>query len=325
MLKVFVTAVATSSVIMVLLSAWKPDKLEQARNKYPKQSTNSTILGAMILGAGMAIAGACPGTVAVQIGMGVPNAIWAVFGGLIGAISFAGIYPYVENTFMFKGAPQEIRLGKIMGVSYTTAAAGLFVLTTLFVGTLEIFVPWKSQYPAKIFMHSERGLFHETVWNPELAGVIVGLLQLPAVALLGTGLGSSSSYVSAWVQAFQLSGQGCPTTVAQYCKFFQGGFSKWWQILYLSCAVIGSAIASSLSSQSEIDMIQARIGVPVPYAFAGGFLMVFGSRLASGCTSGHGLSGMPLMISNSFIAVAGMFGAGMVTARILHALGALPF
>jgi len=52
-------------------------------------------------------------------------------------------------------------------------------------------------------------------------------------------------------------------------------------------------------------------------AVLGGVAMVFGARLAGGCTSGHGISGMATFAVASFITVAAMFGGGIATAMIL--------
>jgi uncharacterized membrane protein YedE/YeeE len=53
-------------------------------------------------------------------------------------------------------------------------------------------------------------------------------------------------------------------------------------------------------------------GVPAWQGFVGGFLMIFGSRIGSGCTSGHGLSGMGLLILKSILAVPAMFLGGII-------------
>jgi len=53
-------------------------------------------------------------------------------------------------------------------------------------------------------------------------------------------------------------------------------------------------------------------GVPAWQGFVGGFLMIFGSRIGSGCTSGHGLSGMALLILKSIVAVPAMFLGGII-------------
>lgn len=54
-------------------------------------------------------------------------------------------------------------------------------------------------------------------------------------------------------------------------------------------------------------------------AFLGGFLIVFGARLAGGCTSGHIISGMTQLSVSSFIFAAGVFATGILSAKLLHA------
>lgn len=49
----------------------------------------------------------------------------------------------------------------------------------------------------------------------------------------------------------------------------------------------------------------------------GGFLVGFGAAYAGGCTSGHGISGVADFQLPSFIAVASMFGAGMLTSWLI--------
>ena len=56
--------------------------------------------------------------------------------------------------------------------------------------------------------------------------------------------------------------------------------------------------------------------VSVPAAFVGGALMLFGCRLAGGCPTGHGLSGMAILSTESYLAVAAMFGSAIVTQTV---------
>ena len=42
--------------------------------------------------------------------------------------------------------------------------------------------------------------------------------------------------------------------------------------------------------------------------------MLFGARMAGGCTSGHGISGFGLLYTNSIITVAFIFVGGIFTA-----------
>ncbi|HEY3286249.1 MAG TPA: YeeE/YedE thiosulfate transporter family protein [Gemmatimonadaceae bacterium] len=53
-------------------------------------------------------------------------------------------------------------------------------------------------------------------------------------------------------------------------------------------------------------------------AFIGGFLIVFGARIAGGCTSGHIISGITQLSVSGMIFAAGVFAAGILTAKLMH-------
>ena len=52
-------------------------------------------------------------------------------------------------------------------------------------------------------------------------------------------------------------------------------------------------------------------------AFVGGALLLFGARLAGGCTSGHIISGITQLAVSSIIFAAGVFASGILTAKLL--------
>jgi uncharacterized membrane protein YedE/YeeE len=56
----------------------------------------------------------------------------------------------------------------------------------------------------------------------------------------------------------------------------------------------------------------------------GGFLVGFGTRLSSGCTSGHGISGIASLSTTSLIAVITFILFGVITANIMLFLGVTP-
>jgi uncharacterized membrane protein YedE/YeeE len=45
---------------------------------------------------------------------------------------------------------------------------------------------------------------------------------------------------------------------------------------------------------------------------------MFGARMASGCPSGHGLSGMMQLSMSAFVALAMFFGVGVVVASLIY-------
>jgi uncharacterized membrane protein YedE/YeeE len=72
--------------------------------------------------------------------------------------------------------------------------------------------------------------------------------------------------------------------------------------------LIGSRILYELvhlpSSEKDLDIGTAR-------SVGGGALLVIGSRIAGGCISGHGISGMSMLSVSSIITVVSMFAGGI--------------
>ena len=53
----------------------------------------------------------------------------------------------------------------------------------------------------------------------------------------------------------------------------------------------------------------------------GGALVGFGTQMAGGCTSGHGLSGCSRLVPASLLATMAFFGSAVVVSFLLHTLG----
>ena len=56
-------------------------------------------------------------------------------------------------------------------------------------------------------------------------------------------------------------------------------------------------------------------------AFVGGFIVLYGARLAGGCTSGHMMSGMMQTALSGYIFAAGAFLAAVPTAILMYKEG----
>jgi hypothetical protein len=166
----------------------------------------------------------------------------------------------------------------------------------------------------------------DRAWSPYLAGALIGLLQVPAFLLLGTALGASSSYVT--VSASLAAIVDPAITAIDYAARHLSGAKNWWQVALVVGIALGALVSSRLSRtrRSAPSPIWARaIGTTrtLPrflMAFAGGFLMLGGARIADGCTSGHGISGMAQLAVGSTIAVAAMFAGGILTAMLMRPL-----
>lgn len=83
-------------------------------------------------------------------------------------------------------------------------------------------------------------------------------------------------------------------------------------------------IVSLLGGAWIIQLISTEIVVRYPSAtmlIAGGLLVGFGTRLGSGCTSGHGVCGMSRLSKRSLIATPIFIGSGIATVALISFMG----
>lgn len=92
-----------------------------------------------------------------------------------------------------------------------------------------------------------------------------------------------------------------------------------WRVAFLLGLMIGARAYDVWSP------VTIRIDAPVHILIAGGLLVGFGTRLGSGCTSGHGICGIARLSPRSIVATAIFAASAMVTVFIVrHVVGAAP-
>lgn len=163
----------------------------------------------------------------------------------------------------------------------------------------------------------------DKAWSPYAAGVLIGLLQIPAFLLINTALGASSSYVTV---AAHLTSVFDPTVAGiKYAAQHMEGAKNWWQVAMVAGIALGALISSRLSGvrRSGFSPVWTRtVGLRTLagrtlMGMAGGFVMLLGARIADGCTSGHGISGLAQLSVGSFIAVSAMFAGGILVSMMM--------
>ena len=88
-----------------------------------------------------------------------------------------------------------------------------------------------------------------------------------------------------------------------------------WRALFLVGLAAGALLWSLLSGNG----IPA--GMPSwPMAVAGGLFVGFGTRLGSGCTSGHGICGLARFSKRSFVATMTFMAFGFLTVFVIRHL-----
>jgi uncharacterized protein len=87
-------------------------------------------------------------------------------------------------------------------------------------------------------------------------------------------------------------------------------------------AFVAGLILAGVAWQSAGAPVPQREGFPLAWLVAGGLLVGFGTRMGSGCTSGHGVCGLGRFSARSLVAVMLFMAAGMVAAFVTrHLLG----
>ena len=101
--------------------------------------------GAGLLGAGMAVAGACPGMVSAQLGGGVTNAGLVVAGGIAGALLYGLLDPILKPLAEKSPSLKGKTIDAMLSMDYSMVATGLGVFATAAAVGLEIGIPWQEE------------------------------------------------------------------------------------------------------------------------------------------------------------------------------------
>lgn len=134
-----------------------------------------------------------------------------------------------------------------------------------------------------------------------LQGLIGGLLIGLAAALLLLGSGRIAGISGIAARAIGLSRSDLPKRTA-------------W--LFLAGLILGA-----LAIHMWVAPIKASFPPSTALLVAGGLAVGFGTRLGSGCTSGHGVCGMSRLSPRSLTATATFITSGMVTVALANRLG----
>jgi uncharacterized membrane protein YedE/YeeE len=139
MLKVFLTAVATGAVVLAFLNGFGFVKLA------PKAANfGADIVGGLVLGVGITLAGACPGTTLAQVGAGYRDALFTLLGGLFGALAYSYLEPRISSVLSMNG-PKTI-FTSYVGIPYWMGALALAAVLVAVLILLERWQPYREEF-----------------------------------------------------------------------------------------------------------------------------------------------------------------------------------
>jgi hypothetical protein len=260
------------------------------------------LVGGLIFGTGMGILGYCPGTLMVSLGQGSLDALAGIIGGLIGGLVFTLLHPVIAPLL----GPE---LGRFSVLSITSGNPAPFLIISILAGVLLIWLAF--------FFHRLEGKKGGNRWL--ISGIGLALINAVMIhsSVQGRTMGASTfyPYVADLI------------TVTTDNDYFQAlSRSGNWYVIFLSGALLGGLIPALIRRDFKFEVVYSRWKhyrgpsrtQRVLYALLGGFLLIFGARVAGGCASGHILSGiMKLNIASLLFALA-TFAAFFLTGWLFY-------
>jgi uncharacterized membrane protein YedE/YeeE len=257
---------------------------------------DANVLGGLLLGAGMTLAGACPGTVLVQVVMGIRTAYLTFAGRVLGGYLYSIIGPSLSRPSTTtskiltskeeKRDPNPLTLYATFSLKKSYATLIFQVACIIIVSSTAYLTPKRT----------------DILFQPIAGGLLIGGAQLVSLTLTGDTVGISTGYERLGSLAIQ------PVTPREGWKCPDLG-----SIFFGIGVLAGSFI---LSQAIPLPQVGQKFAVGAGNALIGGVMLIFGARMAGGCTSGHGISGLSTLSISSFV-TASMFAGGMGLAALL--------
>lgn len=161
-------------------------------------------------------------------------------------------------------------------------------------------------------------------WSPYIAGGLLGVVGVLAVALSNSLLGASGAFENLAGMIGKAVAPGLFDNM--YFNFIMPpGIT--WQVILLVGVFFGAMAAAALSKTWKIRWIPDRQWEAIfgrsrwtrwAIAFFGAIVLEIGAGIAGGCTSGLAISGGMLLAPAAYLFIAGMFVSGIVTALFVY-------
>jgi uncharacterized membrane protein YedE/YeeE len=251
-------------------------------------------IGGIIFGTGMAILGYCPGTLPVSLGEGSVDALIGILGGMAAGLLYTVTAPSIQGIV----GPN---LGSISLYTLLGEHKIIFYIVDFIFGAAFIL---------SAFWLDRKEQIRDLRWF--YSGI--GLAVLNAIVFLTSVtdriIGASTAYPYA---ADLVTG----TTQNNYFQTIQAPGK--WEVLFLTGAFISGIVVSLFRKEFKITLIHSNwekykgksSAKRIIWSFTGGFILIFGARMAGGCTSGHILSG-GMQLALSSLVFAGFVFAGLL-------------
>lgn len=285
--------------------------------------TAANVIGGLVFGVGMVLAGGCVVGTLYKMGAGSALSMTAFGGLVVGSGLYAEFHPawasFMKGTTLFPG---KVTLGQILGVDPS------LVVLSVVVPAGVLLVSW---YRRDAF---RRQMFAAGYMQPAQAALALAGIGALSYVLVGMPLGVTSTFtkIAGWAESVALPEHYKDLTLYSAVPLnfvhgltgpapLTGGPGPAFDALAaIQVPLIAGIIAGSALSARMLGELRFSWRVPGrQYAMAagGGILMGLASRMAPTCNVWHLLGGLPLLSASSILFLAGILGGAWIGGRLL--------
>jgi len=160
-------------------------------------------------------------------------------------------------------------------------------------------------------------------WSPYHVGILIGVLCWIAFYVSNSPIGVSTAFVKSVAMIEQKAAPDHYKDTAYLTKY---GTKPDWEWMLVIGIFAGALFSSALSRDVKPEIVpnvwRGTVGksgaVRLFFAFLGGIIIMFGARMAGGCTSGHGISGGLQLAVGSWLFMGAFFIVGIITAMLIY-------
>ncbi len=157
-------------------------------------------------------------------------------------------------------------------------------------------------------------------WNPYLGGFLLGTVLFFSYAIASQGIGISGAFARVTAQlSYLISPSFAKHNAYTGHYLYTGNALANWIVVETVGVFIGGYISAAFSGRIHQSIERAEgypVGSRLLFAFFGGMLVAFATRLTRGCTSGQALSGMGGFSVGAWIFMFSVFAGGMIAAPL---------